>query len=50
MAEAYFHQRAEDCRQLASEERDANLSAMLRELEKSYRTLARLALAECRAH
>lgn len=50
MAEAYFYQRAEDCRQLASEERDPELSAMLRDLERDYRQMARLALAPCRAH
>lgn len=50
MAEAYFYQRAEDCRQLACEEGDPDLSAMLRELEQTYRHMARRALAPCRAH
>ena len=50
MAEAYFYQRADDCRQLADSEHDTDLSEMLRDLEQTYRLMARRALAACRAH
>lgn len=45
MAEAYFYDRARDCRQLASEERDRLLSEMLLDLEQDYLSMARRATA-----
>ena len=50
MAEIYLNQRADECRILASMERDPSLVAVLHDLEQDYRLKAQRAMAVCRAH